>query len=63
LTYIGARYAVVGDPLDAVVEVDVHGGLVLETAENASSGKRKEARSGVAQGGGEEGVAEMRGQG
>ena len=34
LTFIGGtRYAVIGDPVDAVVEVDVNGGLVLETVE------------------------------
>ena len=34
LTYIGGkRYAVIGDPLEAVVEVDINGGLILETAE------------------------------
>ncbi len=34
LTYIGGkRYAVIGDPLEAVVEVDINGGLILETPE------------------------------
>ena len=34
LTFIGGtRYAVIGEPLDAIVEVDVNGGLVLETSE------------------------------
>lgn len=34
LTFIGGtRYAVVGEPLDAVVEVDVSGALILDTAE------------------------------
>jgi flavin reductase (DIM6/NTAB) family NADH-FMN oxidoreductase RutF len=34
LVYIGGTsYAVIGDPLEAVVQVDAQGGLVLETAE------------------------------
>ena len=34
LTFIGGtRYAVIGDPMDAVVEVDIGGALVLETVE------------------------------
>jgi flavin reductase (DIM6/NTAB) family NADH-FMN oxidoreductase RutF len=65
LTYIGGnRYAVVGDPLDAVVEVDVHGGLVLETPEEREQREEEEAREReLRKAEGEEGVAEMRGQG
>jgi flavin reductase (DIM6/NTAB) family NADH-FMN oxidoreductase RutF len=45
LTYIGGtRYAVVGDPLDAVIDVDAHGGLVIETPEERERREEDEAR-------------------
>ncbi len=45
LTYIGGTsYAVVGDPLEAVVEVDAQGGLVGETAEERERREEEEAR-------------------
>ena len=45
LTYIGGtKYAVVGSPLDAVVEVDVQGGLVAETAEEREQREEEAAR-------------------
>lgn len=45
LTYIGGtKYAVVGSPLDAVVEVDVQGGLVAETAEEREQREEDAAR-------------------
>jgi hypothetical protein len=44
LTYIGGTtYAVVGDEVEAVVEVDAQGGLVGETAEEREEREEKEA--------------------
>ncbi len=44
LTYIGGTsYAVVGEPLEAVVEVDAQGGLVGETAEERERREEEEA--------------------
>jgi flavin reductase (DIM6/NTAB) family NADH-FMN oxidoreductase RutF len=45
LTYLGGtRYAVIGDPLEAVVEIDVNGGLILETAEERERREELEAQ-------------------
>jgi len=45
LTYIGGTsYAVVGDPLEAVIEVDAQGGLVGETAEERERREEEEAQ-------------------
>lgn len=45
LTYLGgAHYAVIGDPLEAVVEVDVNGGLIIETAEERERREELEAQ-------------------
>lgn len=45
LTYIGGtKYAVVGDPLDAAIEVNAQGGLVIETAEEREEREETEAR-------------------
>lgn len=44
LTYLGGdRYAVVGEPLQAVYQSDEHGGLVLETAEEREQREEEEA--------------------
>ncbi len=61
LTYIGGtKYAVVGDPLEAVVEVDVSGGLVIETAAEREQREEEEAREReLRKAEGDEGVAEM----
>jgi len=62
LTYIGGtKYAVIGDPLEAVVEVDVSGGLVVETAEEREQREEEEAREReLRQAEGEEGLAELK---
>lgn len=45
LTYIGGtRYAVIGSPREAVVEVDTLGALVTETAEEREEREEREAR-------------------
>ncbi len=45
LTYIGGtHYGVVGDPLEAVIEVDAQGGLVIETAAERERREETEAR-------------------
>ena len=45
LTYIGGtKYAVVGDPMDAAIEVTAQGGLVIETAEEREEREEIEAR-------------------
>ena len=45
LTYIGGtKYAVVGHPLDAAIEVDAQGGLVIETAEEREKREEEEAQ-------------------
>ena len=61
LTYIGGtRYAVVGDPLEAVIEVDAQGGLVIETAAEREKREEEEAREReMRQAEGEEGFEEM----
>ena len=44
LTFIGGtRYAVIGDPMDAVVEVDVNGGLIVETVEERERREEEQA--------------------
>lgn len=45
LTYIGGtRYAVIGSPREAVIEVDTLGALVTETAEEREEREEREAR-------------------
>lgn len=45
LTYIGGtKYAVIGDPLEAVIEVTAQGGLVAESAEEREEREELEAR-------------------
>lgn len=45
LTYIGGtKYALVGHPMEAVVEVDLQGGLVGETAEERERREEEDAR-------------------
>jgi len=62
LTFIGGtRYAVIGEPMDAVVEVDEHGALVVETPEERE--KREEEAALAAEEAkreGEEGLREKR---
>lgn len=62
LTYIGGtKYAVIGDPLEAVVEVDVSGGLVVETAAEREQREEEEAREReLRKAEGDEGFAEMK---
>jgi len=62
LTYIGGtKYAVIGDPLEAAVEVDVSGGLVVETAEEREQREEEEAREReLRKAEGDEGLAEMK---
>ena len=46
LTFIGGkRYAVIGEPLDAVVETDVNGSLILETVEERERREEEEAHA------------------
>lgn len=65
LTYIGGtKYAVVGDPLEATFEVDIHGRLVTETAEEREerdeiAAREREQRASE----GDEGFAEMQSRG
>lgn len=61
LTYIGGtKYAVVGDPLEAVIEVDAQGGLVIETAEEREKREEEEAQEReLRQAEGEEGFEQM----
>ena len=61
LTYIGGtRYAVVGDAMEAAVEVDAQGGLIAETVEEREQREEEEAREQeVRKAEGEEGFAEM----
>ncbi|MEP6872370.1 MAG: flavin reductase family protein, partial [Anaerolineaceae bacterium] len=45
LTYIGGtKYAVVGHPLEAAIEVTAQGGLVVETSEEREQREEEEAR-------------------
>lgn len=45
LVYLGGtRYAVIGDPLEAAFQVDEHGALVVETAEEREARLEQEAR-------------------
>ena len=45
LTFIGGtRYAVIGEPLEAVVEVDINGALIVETAEERERREELEAQ-------------------
>lgn len=61
LTYIGGtKYAVIGDPLEAVVEVDPQGALIAETADERDRREEDEAReSELRRVEGDEGVEEM----
>ncbi len=61
LTYIGGtKYAVIGDPLEAVVEVDVSGGLVIEKAEEREQREEEEAQAReLREAEGDEGFEEM----
>ncbi len=61
LTYIGGtKYAVIGDPLEAVVEVDVAGKLAGETAEEREKREELEARErDLREAEGDEGFEEM----
>ncbi|MBI2764513.1 MAG: flavin reductase family protein [Chloroflexi bacterium] len=61
LTYIGGtHYAVIGDPREAVIEVDTQGGLVGETAEEREQREEEEAREReLRQAEGDEGFEEM----
>jgi flavin reductase (DIM6/NTAB) family NADH-FMN oxidoreductase RutF len=44
LTFIGGnRYAIIGDPLEATYQVDEHGGLVTETAEEREARLERQA--------------------
>lgn len=63
LAYIGGpHYAVIGDPLEAVIEVDMQGGLVIENAEERERREEEEAREReLRKVEGAEGLAEMRG--
>lgn len=62
LTYIGGlKYAVIGDPLEATIEVDAQGGLIRETAEEREKREEEEAREReLRKAEGDEGFAEMR---
>ena len=63
LTYIGGtKYAVVGQPLDALIEVDAQGGLVIENSEEREQREEQDARDlELRKAEGDQGVAEMRG--
>jgi flavin reductase (DIM6/NTAB) family NADH-FMN oxidoreductase RutF len=65
LTYIGGtHYAVVGDPREAVIEVDTQGGLVGETAEEREQREEEEAREReLRKAEGDEGFEEMESRG
>ncbi len=62
LTYIGGTsYAVVGDPLEAVIDVDAQGGLVRETPEEREEREEREGREREERKAeGDEGLAEKR---
>ena len=62
LTFIGgAKYAVIGDPLEATFEVDINGGLVIETAEERENREEEDARERERRKAeGDEGYEEMR---
>jgi flavin reductase (DIM6/NTAB) family NADH-FMN oxidoreductase RutF len=61
LTYLGgARYAVVGDPIEAAIEVDIAGRLVAETPEEREQREEREGRErDLKKAEGDEGLAEM----
>jgi flavin reductase (DIM6/NTAB) family NADH-FMN oxidoreductase RutF len=63
LTYIGGtKYALVGDPLEAVIEVDAQGALIAETPEERERREEDEAREReLRQAEGAEGYEEMTG--
>lgn len=62
LTFIGGtRYAVIGDPMDAVVEVDINGALILETPEEREQREEETAQAAEqAKLEGEEGLAQKK---
>jgi flavin reductase (DIM6/NTAB) family NADH-FMN oxidoreductase RutF len=62
LTYLGGtKYAIVGSPRDAVVEVDVQGRLVAETPDEREEREEREGRErDLRTAEGDEGVAQMR---
>lgn len=64
MTYLGGnRYALLGPALEAVVEVDVHGGLIVETPSEREAREEREARQRelrVTEG--DEGYEEMQGR-
>lgn len=62
LTFLGAdRYAVIGDPLQAVFEVDQQGGLVIETVEEREKREEEEAQEReLASAEGDEGLEQRR---
>jgi flavin reductase (DIM6/NTAB) family NADH-FMN oxidoreductase RutF len=65
LTYLGGtRYAVIGQPLEAAIEVDIQGRLVVETPEEREAREEQEGRErDLRKAEGEEGIAEMRAHG
>lgn len=62
LTFIGGtRYAVIGEPLDAVVAVDEHGALVIESVEERERREEEDAvKAEEAKLEGDEGLAQKR---
>lgn len=62
LTYIGGtHYAVIGEPLEAVFQVDENGGLILETVEERERREEETAQEAeVAKSEGEEGLAQKK---
>jgi flavin reductase (DIM6/NTAB) family NADH-FMN oxidoreductase RutF len=62
LTYVGGtRYAIIGDPRDAVVEVDIQGRLVAETVDEREQREEEEGRErDLREAEGDEGLREMR---
>ncbi len=65
LVYLGGpRYAVLGDPLEASFEVDIHGALVTDTAEERDEREEEAARRAeLAVAEGEEAAARLSGTG
>ena len=61
LTYLGGTsYAVIGDPLEATIEVDVSGALIAETADEREQREEEEAREReLREAEGDEGFEEM----
>jgi hypothetical protein len=61
LTYIGGtKYAIVGDPLEAVVEIDARGVVVAETPDEREEREEREGRQrDLRKAEGDEGYEEM----